>query len=446
MQYSEKPAIWFGRETLGQGAPFVAPLDSLENGFYLALGKSGSGKTTTIRKMIDQMMGFAMAPLNARQDYKPTFHIIGYHPDYEFEDFQRTGCTVNICEDDVNVLNFDYENGNAGINVLEPLVKSRSETYKCIEDFVGLCQVAHPGLGLVQKTYLKDILTHVVNKIRDEEGRNADIADLYNEIVDIQKSLKSGLTDSTLKKILRLKESKQNKLDRIKYDNLTQKEIDDLKAEIEENTASLIEETNSLIKSDDIWMGGEYYADFDVKTVATLQPLITELIRPKFFSRKGGATPKRGKINFYNISMLDQRSMSLMTRVLLSRIYDGCRLSMPIEHRDPAYPNTFIVADEVRYMASSMKESNDPANLIVGGGRKFGLGMIVGGQGSDQLSDDMKGAFSIKIIMEQNDTNYKDTHKHFRISEKLLNQVKAKETGAIKVGAKPAKLVNLFRG
>ena len=454
MQQNNTPSIWFGRETMGEGNPFEVPLGALENGFYLALGKSGSGKTTTIRKIIDQLMGYPLAPLNARQGYKPTFHIIGYHPDYQFIDFERSGCATNLTEDDVNVLSFDYETGNAGINVLEPLIKTNSEMYKSIEDFVALCQIAHPGLGLIQKTYLKDILGHVIKKVRDEEDRAADLVDLLDEITHIQKSIKSGLTDGTLRKILRLKESKELKNKRLKAEKLTPKEIEDLNKEIDEDTASLIEETTNLVKSDEIWVAGEYYSEFDVKILSTLQPVIIELIRPKFFTRKNcGApdfqkvnVPKRGKVNFYDISMLDERSMSLMTRVLLSRIFNGCRLSMPDDMRDPEFPNTFIIADEVRYMESSLKSKTDPGNLIVGGGRKFGLGMLVGGQSADQLSDDMISAFSLKIIMEQNDTKYKDTYKHFRIKEGLLNKVKAKQTGAIKVGAEPAKLVSLFRG
>jgi len=446
MEQSIGPGIWFGREATNEGNSFTVPLSTLENGFYLALGKSGSGKTTTIRKMIDQLMGYELAPLNVRQNCKPTFHIIGYHPDYQFIDFLRSGCASNISEDDVNVLSFDYDKGNAGINVLEPLIKTKSEVYKSIEDFVALCQIAHPGLGLIQKTYLKDILAHVITKVREEEDRAADLTDLYNEIVHIQKSIKSGLTDSTLRKILRLKESKENKNNRIKNEKLTPKQIEDINKEIEEDTAAIIEETNTLIKSDEIWVSGEYYSEFDVKILSTIQPVITELIRPKFFTRKHGVAPKRGKINFYDISMLDERSMSLMTRVLLSRIFNGCRLSMPEEMRDPEYPNTFIIADEVRYMESSLKSKTDPGNLIVGGGRKFGLAMWVGGQSADQLSDDMISAFSLKIIMEQNDTKYKDTYKHFRIKESLLNKVKAKQTGAIKVGSSPAKLVNLFKG
>ena len=446
MNYSSNPILHLGRNNFGSGQEFNVDLTTLENMFFLLLGKSGAGKSHTIRKIMDQIFGYASSPIT--ETGKPTFHVLGYHPDFSYEDFASSGATDNITSEDINILNFDYTEGNTATNILQPLKNSEALRFRTTEDFIGFCRIAHPGIGLHQQKYLRDILEHTYEHIARTEGRYPDLADLYDEVLLIKKSLSTGLNSSVIRNMKKLRREK-NALDKIlKSNNSTEDQKRKAQTEAEANEFALIDEVTALIKTDSAWVKNEYYADFDLKTLQTLDPLISELIRPQFFTRKSGqhanARPMPGAINFYDIHMLEERHMDLMTHVLLSRIYHGCVIKTKKEHMNPSVAHTYIVGDELRYLASASDKKTSPANLIFGGGRKFGIGMIVGGQGADQLSEDMARAFSLKIILAQNEAAYKDTHKYFRIKEAMVTQIVAKQSAIIKHGA-VTELVNLFR-
>ena len=443
----QKFALELGRASKGDGQRISIDLASLENHFYCLLGKSGAGKSHAIRKLIDQLYGMHVAP-KMREGVvsyeKPTFHILGYHQDFEYQYFEDGGANVNVTRESINHLSFDYTDGDTSINILQPLNNSDSLRFRTTEDFVSFCKVVHGGMGMTQQTYIKEILDVIYARFTSKENRAPDITDLYNEIKQIQKSLKTGIAGDVTRKMARLKNERKKINKEIERGDLDTDGKAKAEAELDEIAAQLMDELAVMVKQDTIWVKDEYYAEFDEKTVNTLDFLIASLIRPAFFSRERKVSPKNHMINLYDISILEEKHMNLMTHVLLSRLYHGCALTTRQQFMNPAYANTFIVGDELRYMADAAKDHTSPANLIFGGGRKYGMGMIVGGQGANQLSEDMARAFSIKLILAQNESAYRDTDKFFRIKENMIKQIVAKQSAVLKYGA-TAELVDLFR-
>ncbi len=434
------PIIRLGRKELGGGDVVNINLAELENQFWLCLGKSGSGKSHTVRHIIDQMSGYQLDPRNGGMP--PTFHVIGYHPDFGYEHFQKSGAFRNIGPESINTLDFDYKQGDASINPLQPLTNDPSAQFATIEDFIAYCKVVHPGIGAVQIKYIRDILDNVYKRC-SKEGVCPDVTDLHQEIQMIKKSLKSGLGVEATRAMQKLRKEQIEKEKQFKSKETDTKGKEKLEGELNDLVAEMVDEFATYIKQNTIWVKDEYYADFDLSTVSTLDVLVAGLIRPNFFTRDCQARPRQGLINVYDIHKLGERHQELMTHVLLTRLYKRCIATTPSHMLNPSVAHTYIVADEVRYMNACARDLMSPANLIMGGSRKFGMGMLVGGQGADQLSSDMARAFSVKIILDQNEAAYNDTKKFFRVNESILRKIISKRSAFIKSGSM-AELVNLF--
>jgi len=436
----DSPMIYLGRKELGGGESISINLEELENQFWLFLGKSGSGKSHTVRHVMDQMSGYQLDPRNG--GLPPTFHVIGYHPDFGYDHFVNSGACRNIVPESINRLDFDYMEGDTSINPLQPLTDDPSAQFATIEDFIAYCKVVHPGIGSVQIKYIRDILDNVYSRC-SKEGRCPDVTDLFNEIQMIKKSLKSGLGVEATRAMQKLRKEQIEKEKAYKSGDADTKGKEKLEGELNDLVAEMVDEFATYIKQNTIWVKDEYYADFDVGTVSTLDVLVAGLIRPNFFTRGCRTRPVQGLINVYDVHKLGERHQELMTHVLLTRLYKRCIVTTPSNMLNPAVAHTYIVADEVRYMNACARDLMSPANLIMGGSRKFGMGMLVGGQGADQLSADMARAFSVKIILDQNEAAYNDTKKFFRINEAILRKIVSKRSAYVKSGSM-SELVNLF--
>lgn len=442
MSTYNSPILDLGRNARGSNERVIVELNKLENFFFLMLGKSGAGKSHTIRQIIDQLFGYSLRP-TGHQWGQPTFHILGYHPDFDYQFFEEGGANTNVRPESINKLNLNYIEGDTSINLLAPLIDNDSYRYRTIEDFCSFAKIVHPSLGIHQLRYLRETLDNLYRIITHKEDRLPDISDLFNEIKHIKNCLQNGLSGDINRKLGKLRDKRASIEKLLRGKKLDTKQKDEKQAELDEMKDELIEEFGTLVHTNAVWMSDEYFKDFDLSTIKTLESVVVEMIRPGFFDRKGPARPQPGMINFYDIHKLEDKHLNLMTHVLLSRLYHGAVARTPKELMNPAYAHTFIVGDEMRYLESATKEKSSPGNLIMGGGRKFGMGGIFGGQGADQLSDDMARAFSLKVIMAQNEAAYRDAEKYFRVKEAMLRKVEPKKSAIVKFGDNTA-LTNLF--
>jgi len=435
------PFLYVGREARDTGASIKIALQHLENHFYLCLGKTGAGKSHTIRNIMDQLYGYhtVQSPRGSRP---PTFHVLGYHPDFDYSFFEKSGANRNIGPESINVLDLDYTEGDASINILAPLSDSESYRYRAIEDFIAFCRVAHSGIGIVQEKYLRDILTPLYGKIKKSEDRYPNAKDLLDEIYYIKSCLGNGLNGDINSGLARLREKRSEIERKIKNKEYDTKGIEEAREKLNEIEGEMLDLFSTLVKQDKAWLSDEYFANMDVRIVRSLEPLVAEMVRPGFFTRQTSKRPLPGVINYYKMDRLGPAHKKLLTHVLLSRLYAGAELMTPLDRINMPFAETYIVADELQYIRSAAAEGG-PMDTIMNGSRKFNMGMICGGQGAEQVTGPMANAFSLKFLLAQEYAAYPNCEKYFGVKKGAMQQVVPKKS-AMFCGAGAKTLVNLF--
>lgn len=414
------------------------PVGRKENGEYAYLdfrtaanphmlfnGKSGSGKSFRIRHTMDALHGLGI-----------THHVIEFHPDFEYEFFQRDGAINNITPDAIQHFDFQYATGNAAINPLKMIDVSPDSggVYSVSMEVVEAVKLWSPSMGTKQASYLNRLLHDVfaARGIHAEEPSTWSLARHSSpDFTDVQSLLKSiinakrtGLKNSIFLEIESLRKSAMKQAEKVRegsFDNdQLETETNDLEEKKNQLKDSAIEMIDMMVDGKE---SGNYYSDWDMSTLISLAGIIDDMVTSGLFTRSAIA-PKRGKINVYRISKLNPTHQKVMTYLLLKRLYVTSMLTC--RDLNPALPNTYIVADEGRYVQEAARHPLSPLNLIFGGSRKFGLGMLVGTQGPHQLSKDMSDNFAIKFVLHSDESAHADAKKNFNLTASQMRALKPK--------------------
>lgn len=438
-----------------RAAPVHLDLAKMSNPHMLVSGMSGSGKSHLIRNIISRLTNRGI-----------TTHIVELHPDMSYQDFVSAGCEGHVSPEDFNYLNFDYVDGDASVNIMQfnPSPESGG-VYMAIQDVLDVARLFNPSLGSRQVTYLQKLLEYTYSRkgidhnhpstwVQPEEPRNPtghhpNLHDLMDSLIEIRRSVSSGLGSDVFNEVHRLRKKCAKLKSSLENGVLNQDEELEQREEMEKQFDVLKVSVVDILRSEvfDQKEHDPFYKGWKVDTLDSLADTVRSMIESSLFTRgvdepavvKG---PKKGKINVYRLSNLSYVHQKTMIHVLLTRIYNA---SMRMcKKLNPETPDTYLVLDEGRYAKEAAKSPMSPLNVIMGGARKFGLGAIIGVQGPEQISNDMAQNFATKFILACAEAGYADAKKYFNLPPTRMKKITPKQDGLVSINSNPFELTRLF--
>ena len=434
--------IYFGLDQKGE--PLYVSLSDLSNPHMCICGKSGSGKTHIMCNIIDAMVGRGI-----------TYHIIGFHADFSYEDFVKRGATKNITPQKHNHFRFQYSNSDLSLNPFsfnsEP---DNGGVVSAVKQILSVVQLFHKSLGEKQTGYLERCLFQVyadkgflqediTSWTNQRTSTLPDFNDLLDLLDSIYSNLSTSLNESIYTNIRSLKSKIESNKSALANPELSTARHESIRDEYKSNIKHIHILMDKLIDQDSLGIrGSAFYSDWDRNTVNSLRDVINRMIQSTLFTGEP-VIPKEGTVNFYDISKLDPKDQETLSYILFNKIYNKAVYDCG-SNINPEFPSSYIVADEGRYIASAAKSPMSPVNMIMGGARKFGLGLAVGIQGAHQMSKDMSDNFALKIVVKSDESSESEVRKAFGLSGSMMKKLIPKKNMWINDGIN-IKLVDAFK-
>ena len=129
--------------------------------------------------------------------------------------------------------------------------------------------------------------------------------------------------------------------------------------------------------------------EWDAKRVRAISKTLRALLDTGLFSGDNIGI-RRGQVNVIDVSKLKHKHRQMLIRVLLDRVLGYAIRSTPPEKMNTKLPHTVVILDEAKYAAAAGRGLFTPLNRIATEGRKYGLGMVVGVQRSEHLTEDQR--------------------------------------------------------
>lgn len=472
----------------GQRSPISWSEEFATNGHMLISGKSGTGKTFTLRRIIGQLI----RPLPGRQP--PRIHVFDVHDDISFDGESR--------------IHFS-EASPYGIN---PLRLSSDPRYggvrKCVESFVDMINESSSQLGPRQMATLKNVLydlfrergflahdsaTWVVDddgdQKPDEQGRifldvpfeDKDLAkatakaekvtfawcqeskswwcsehvgglqrwetritgrrpptvqDLHRFLMDRLRQMQIGASG----KCVRALDVHNNKVQawhklcaKVHRTGAGSEELEALQQEIHDGAQALVETFTDYVYSIDSGREIDAVLRFDSEeTLKSLVDRIGNLMGSGIFGRRRLDFEDDAPVWAYSIAPLRDSEQQFFVWTCLRQIFERAKelgqVSGASEVRE------VIVLDEAHKFFTP-KDINI-LDILSREARKFGIALIAASQAPQHFSEDFLGNVGTKILLGLDERYHDQVIRKMRIDRETLNCVVAGKIAAIQVSDK----------
>ena len=442
-QVSVNTPFSLGKDSQGEDVTFQ--LSQLPNPHVVFCGKSGSGKTFNIVNLIDNLVMQGL-----------TFHVLGFHADFAYEDFAKRNATRCVTPETINHMKFQYSNSDISLNPFsfDPH-PDHGGIVNAVKSVVNVVQLSYKKLGEKQQGYLEKTLMEIYEQkgfvqedqstwgkqtmISENDGKRVSslptLEDLLVELDLIYSNLTTELNESLYTNIRKLRHKVEKSKSRMNDPDVSaaaaDKARDAYKIEIEHLDGLF----KKLVEQDSLGLRGTaYYSEWDKNTVNSLRDIINRMILSTLYTGRA-AQPLKGHINFYDISKLQPKDQETITYILLNKIYNKAVIDTG-DDLNPDFPSSYVVADEGRYIGAAAKNPMSPVNLMMGGARKFGLGLMVGIQGAHQMSKDMSDNFALKFVVDSDISSDSEMRKSFGLSSNMMRKLVPKKNAWISIGSK----------
>jgi hypothetical protein len=388
----------------------------LISGHICLSGKSGSGKTFTIKKILNLLQEAAL-----KENGKSLrIHVIDVHGDIDIEGASSVKFS---------------ESTDFGFN---PLIINKNPDFggvrKRIQSFISSLNRTGFKLGANQEATLRNLLVdlYAANGIYEKDpnswdirktGRkNPTIEDLDRFTNAKMKSMFLGTSGSgnnscisSLEKVNRL----QNKLFRkIKNSSKSNKEeLEKIEDELDKVKQECIEQFTNYVNN--ITTGHELddllkYDSFDV--MKSLSNKISNLNSIGIFKNKSPPFDANKNIWRYDIKSLEADEKALFVSFLCEQLF--LRAVQRGEQDDVV---EIIVLDEAHLFVND--DPKNPINVIAKEARKFGLALLAASQSPTHFSDDFLSNVSTKIILGVDQIYWSNCINRLKIPEEALKWI-----------------------
>lgn len=394
----------------------------LINGHVILAGKSGSGKTFTLRKLLLNILKAVEAEKkNSQNNIKFRVHIIDVHGDI---DIGPEASTVKFSE-----------STNYGFN---PLLINKDKDFggvrKRIQSFISSLNRTGFKLGGNQEATLRNLLidlyaangifennpeTWVISK-DSKYPRNPTIDDLARYTENKMKSMFLGLVgknncttllektnraqNKLFKKIKSTKKATNDEIDKLKED------IIKLKAEVIDNFTNYINEIDSGKEFDELLK----YDSLDV--MKSLSNKINNLNSIGIFKNEPPPFDINKNIWRYDIKSLDIDEKALFVSFLCETLFYKA-----VQRGEQNDVVEIIVLDEAHLFVND--DPRNPINTIAKEARKFGLALFAASQSLTHFSDDFLSNVSTKIILGIDQIYWSNSINKLKLTEEALKWI-----------------------
>jgi DNA helicase HerA-like ATPase len=387
--------INFGIDTAflakGQRQPVIWDTKKLINGHMLLVGKSGTGKTHTLKKILKQMI--------AQSSGKMRVHVMDVHGDIDIEG----ASTVKFSESTpygFNPLSINPDPDFGGVR-------------KRVQSFIAALSRTGFRLGPKQEATLRNILVdlYAANGFYENDSKSWNINDgvqrrypkkqptMKDAVFFAQSKLKSMFLGTSSKTVSALEKlyKKQGQLIRLKKEiNKSSGDVSEReKLEVDLQNAS--EEAIGLFKEhlEHLQTGTELtdLLKYDSKDVMkSVVDRLENLNSIGIFRPERPPFDPRGTIWRYDIKALSGDEKKLFVSFILEAIF--LRAAQRGVQEDVV---EIIVLDEAHLFLTD--DPDNPINMIAKEARKFGLGLFAASQSPTHFSDDFLSNVGTKIIL-----------------------------------------------
>lgn len=401
----------------GKIIPLVWDTKKLLNGHALFMGKSGTGKTYTLRDIITQIAE------QAKRDGKEfRCHIMDVHGD--------------IVIDDASTVKFS-ESTNYGFN---PLIINPDPDFggvrKKVESFVRNINRSGRKLGDKQAATLRNLLYDLYEanyffaddalswKVKDPRYPNynkrmPNLSDALRFARAKAKSMYMGTSSKAVSKLEQINRKKNSLYNKLKQKNkiTNPNEIADLESQIAKLCDEMTELNGEYLKA--IQTGQELDEVFKYNSLEVLNSVVERLENLNscgiFRNEIPPFDPKKA-IWRYDIKSLSQEEKKLFVSFLLEAIF---YMATQRGERDDLVE--VIILDEAHLFITA--DDDNPVNVIAKEARKFGLGLFAASQSPEHFSIDFLSNVSTKVILGIDEVFWDFTCKKLRVDVKALEWI-----------------------
>lgn len=416
----------------GQELPVVWDSDNAVNSHILIVGKSGTGKTYTLRNMIQQCIRSCNNPV--------TFHVMDVHGDIEIP-----GSSSVVFS----------EATNYGLNPLK-INPNRSfgGVRKRIQSFIStLDRTQSRVLGPKQEAVLRYILTDLYAAngfyIENPESwvlndgiqrkypkKHPNIEDLHHFANARLKAMYLGTGSSVVKSlelVNRKTSSLQSKLKKLQ--GAKDKEFEKIEKDIKTLTAQSIEAYTNY--AENIRTGRELDALLKYDSTDVLKSVVDRLENMRatgLFKNQPPPFDGNNSVWHYDICALGQEEKRMFVEFCLQDLFAKAVQRGPVsEIRD------VIILDEAHLFFKD--DEDNILNTIAKEARKFGVALVCASQSPTHFSDDFVSNVATKIILGIDQMYWDGSVRKMRIESKMLSYLVPRKTIAAQINNKGASKV-----
>jgi hypothetical protein len=393
--------------------------NNASNYFTSITGKSGSGKTFLIRKLINELNNTGQLTtiiIDTQGDFSPQ-HFEEYLP----------GSSARL-----NHNSFDYIESPVNLNPFKiTLTGSNSDYIFASKNVIESIKCFNPSLGSQQES----LLNQIVNKAYADCGIDSDIPstwDLTPPTIDsvleiaqlLQMEVEGGLAVSVIAEIR--KTVNRNKSIKGKIDSAggLSDDIESLYEKQEKVKESLKEKISNLIDSEDPGLFSSAST-----TSERISSICNTLLDMKGCGIFGVDTIsiKEKRINVIDISELHPTTYPTLIHLILYRTFQS---SVLVKKRSGNVGNrlsTLLVFDEGKIFAASAGNSMSPLKRIIEEGRKFGLGGIFGLQNARQIPAEFLSNIATSFVLPVSHNDISSTASVYQLDKDVLRHLVPKK-------------------
>lgn len=378
---------------VGKKTPIYWDTTKLINGHMLIMGRSGTGKTYTIRQFLDQIL--AEATQNSK---RVRVHIMDIHGDIEIDG----ASTVKFSESTpygFNPLMINADPDFGGVR-------------KRIQSFIATINRSGRKLGSKQEAVLRNVLLDLYaangfyetdsNSWKINDGINRQYPKKHPTMEDAVKfansKLKGMFLGTSSQTVLKLEELYKKQSAFHRKMKRTAGNIEPIeKAQLEEELKKGAEETIELFKAHlEKMQTGHELSDlmkYDSKDVMkSVVDRLENINSSGIFRAKRPPFDPAAALWRYDIKALLDEEKKLFVSFLLEALFQNASQR---GIQDDVIE--IIIVDEAHKFLDD--ESDNPMNIIAKEARKFGLGLVAASQSPKHFSEDFLSNVSTKIIL-----------------------------------------------
>ena len=430
--------ILIGHDSQGEQVEWCYPRLNNFNGLFC--GTSGSGKTWTLRNMIARVYRRGT-----------TFHIMDVKGDFSVEKFIEQGLGIYLSEMDFNVITFSYFDGGSSLNPLQvPRSIEGGGVVMTIENAKELVNKFNPKLGQKQIGYLGEVLKAVYSDFgidHEQEATWGKKAPTFQEVFDklttIYHSIASGLDSGSVGSIMNeIGRAKRKVLGEIRKAREEEQDEDSIILGCLETADHVSNVIGGLVKAQLSYDNmnrngtGEEWEHWSKDSVYGLRDTIGQMVESRLFTGEASRVSDK-KINHYNLTNISPAHQQIMMAVIARRIFAmGVLSTRQTGNYDPPSASHLLVCDEGKHVKEISKQPLSPVNRIATEGRGFGLGVWMGVQQPDQVTQDQLRNFAFYFLLKTPESSAKEMMRMFSLKPNQLKQVVPRENCLYSTGQK----------